>query len=849
VWCCASWYGPVRTLLIPVAASTLTVFHFIQQRLLGDPKRAAGASTDEEFMGNLRSIMPWLGMGLIAVLTFSGCGGHRPPGVSPFAGKVILIPSQNASLQQGSVIFFTASAQNGSGQNIGGTFTFTSSDTSILNIAPNGAACGGHWNATFSICTPGATGLALVTASASSSSVTSATTLVYVHPPIDNITVTGILLNGLLIQEPCLSQSQTMTVEAHAFSQGVDITSSVGPFIWTANNASVAKITPLLNLVYYQGVAYNVATNQATATATTPGITQIYAEASGIFSTSFQQPPPGTNLNFFETCPIQSIKLELGQVGSGQTSFEVTKGGTTLTQTIVATVTDVMGNSSLPNTDGAIVLSKIPLTWISSQSGAILPGSNCTLSCTVTLPSTGAAAITASCSPPTCNIGFPLFPTVQFPPQPVYPATPVSGLVVGSTASASMLASSLGCEYQPPSVCTTVFYNVATTKAQAGNPSGAPSSPNSLMFDLAGDKAYMGSAFGALAVAPGSVGGSSSPFSLLSSVTGQVVAVSPKGDMAVFSDTLHSPNQVYIPISAGQSLNVVALNINGASAAGFSPDELKAFIFGLDNNNNPNLYVYSGLQSLQVIPLAAGTVVNAVAFSNNGAFAYVAESSPSTGAANLTLFDICNNQVAATVALPAAAMVMKVLPSPLLNGLDTSGYLIPNGEHVLILDATGIDILTIQPTGTGCPLTASFISGAPPPALVQRIQFEQGTVDALNFFVSPDSSTVYVPASNQNSILTYYFPSGAWVGGIQLLNNAAPAAPVAGAPTVGATIDTGYILVAGNDGLLHQVTTGLNGSDLIPFQFPNLPDILNPFCIEGGLTAGPCSFNLLVVKP
>ncbi len=789
--------------------------------------------------------MPWLGMALIAVLAFSGCGGHKPAGVSPFAGTVILNPSPTASLQQGSVIIFTASARNGSGQNVAGTFTFVSSDTTILNIAPNGAACGGHWDATFSICTPGATGLALVTASASSSSVTSATTLVYVHPPIDNVTVTGILINGLAIQEPCLSQSQTMTVDARAFSQGVDITSSVGPFIWTANNSSVVKITPLLNLVYYQGVAYNVATNQATVTAETPGITQIYAEASGVFSTLFQQPPPGTNLNYFETCPIQSIKLEMNQAGSGQTSFEVTKGGTTLTQTIVATVTDVKGNTSLPNTDGAIQLSKIPLTWISSQSGAILPGSNCTLTCTVTLPSTGAAAITASCSPPTCNIGFPLFPNVQFPTQAVYPATPISGLVIGSTASATMLASSFGCSGLPPSICTTVFYNVSTTKAQAGSPSGSPSSPNSLLFDLAGDKAYMGSEFGALAVSPGNVGGTgSSPFSLLGSVTGQVIAVSPKGDMAVFSDTIHSPNQVYIPVSSGQSLNVIALNIDGATTAGFSPDELKAFIFGFDNNNNPNLYVYSSLQSLQIIPLIPPALpqVDAIAFSNNGAFAYVAESSPSTGAANLTLFDTCNNQVAATVALPAAAKVMKVLPSPLLNGLDTSGYLIPNGEHVLILDATGIDILTTQQTGTGCPLTASFISGAPPPVLVQRLQFEQGTVEAINFFVSPDASTIYVMASNQNSILTYYFPAAAWVGGISLANNAAPV-------TGGATIDTGFILVAGNDGMLHQVTTGLNGSDLIPFQFPNLPDILNPFCIEGGLTAGPCSFDLLVVKP
>ena len=55
-------------------------------------------------------------------------------------------------------------------------------------------------------------------------------------PSIDSVTVTGILLDGVPVQEPCLSQSQSMTLEAHAFSQGSDITSSVGPFTWSAQN-------------------------------------------------------------------------------------------------------------------------------------------------------------------------------------------------------------------------------------------------------------------------------------------------------------------------------------------------------------------------------------------------------------------------------------------------------------------------------------------------------------------------------------------------------------------------------------------------------------------------------------
>ncbi len=211
--------------------------------------------------------------------------------------------------------------------------------------------------------------------------------IVFVHPPIDNISVVGVLPDGVQVQEPCLSQSQSMTVEAHAYSQGTDITASVGPFTWSANNPSVVTLTPLPNN------AFHFATNQATATANTPGITYIYASANGVSSSSFQQPQLTNSqgagspvLDFFATCPVQNIALELGAAGSGRTTFNVPKGSTSGSQTVIATVTDIMGNSSLPNTVGGIVLSKIPLTWTSSQPGSIgRRHAACTQSCGLTL--------------------------------------------------------------------------------------------------------------------------------------------------------------------------------------------------------------------------------------------------------------------------------------------------------------------------------------------------------------------------------------------------------------------------------------------------------------------------------
>ena len=108
-----------------------------------------------------------------------------------------------------------------------------------------------------------------------------------------------------------------------------------------------------------------------------------------------------------------------------------------------------------------------------------------------------------------------------------------------------------------------------------------PVSPNSLLFDLAGDKIIMGSDFGAQIIIPGNFGGSSSAFTSLGSITGRALATSNTGAISLFSDTLHTPNQLYV-VSTGNtgSVPTTALNISNATVAAFSPDSLKAYIVG-----------------------------------------------------------------------------------------------------------------------------------------------------------------------------------------------------------------------------------------------------------------------------
>jgi len=800
-----------------------------------------------------------LAVAILALLGIGGCGGHKPPGANPFPAKVTLSPGGNLSVQVGNTFGFVASATNSANGAVTASFTYTSSDTSIVNVAPNGVACAGHWDAAFTSCTPGNSGVAQIVATTQGAS--SAPTFVFVHPPIDNILVKGILPDNVPIQEPCLSQSQTMTVQAYAYSQGSDISALVGPFTWSANNPNVVKITPTLTPVLINNVTYYIATNQAIVTAVDPGITEIFANASSVTSTTFQQPDelsPSFFFDFFETCPIQNITLGLGPAGSqnsGQTSFSTTKG---TPQNATAFVTDVMGNSSLPNQINQIILSKIPLSWTATQPGVMTVGAGCTgLSCAIAVPSPGSGTVTASCSPPTCNIGFPevplafssasslaacatavrsKFPQVnsceQFIPKPVYSTVPITGLVSGTTTAATVLASSIDCQSSPPQDCSTGIYALSTAKATPGSANFMPTVPNSLLFDLGGDRAYVGSEFGAQTLNAANLNTNNAAFASLGPVWGKVLAVAANGGSAIFSDTVHSPNQVYI---AGTGAPVV-LNISTATAAAFSPDGLKAFIFGRDTNQNPALFVYSPVQALLEIQLPASTNVSSMAFSNNGAFVYVAQSNLGGVGPAVSVYNTCDDNLATDPS--AAQQIIPLAAAPIVFKA------LQDGVHYVALEGNGnIDYITATVTGI-TPATLSKPASSICPMFVehsvQPINLQQGPIHPINIFASADGSQLYVVATDRSSILDYSFSTGA-VTGILLAGDATPL-------SADMTVDASTILVGGSDGQMHQVTTTNGGSDQVQIQFPFLPNYLNSFCTFVP-ASGPCTFNLMVVRP
>jgi hypothetical protein len=414
------------------------------------------------------------------------------------------------------------------------------------------------------------------------------------------------------------------------------------------------------------------------------------------------------------------------------------------------------------------------------------------------------------------------------PPLPVYSVTPISGVVNGTITSTSVLATSKDCSTD--FFCSVALYDISTSNNLAGNPITFPEPPNSVLFDLAGDRAYAGSAFGAMLITVASLGSSSaSPFSTFNTARGKVLAVSENGNLAVLSDTQSTPNQVYVVTAASSSSAAVTpLNISGANAAAFSPDGLKAFIIGCKAgagqcpNGGDTLYVFSTLQALQAIPLSTSTVsATSVAFSSNGAFAFISETSGS--GSSLAIYNTCNNapstnstNAVQTISLSSQPSFVKVLP---------------DGIHIIALDNTGLDYITTTITAAASPtLCPQFIT-----ASSQPIPLGQGTFNPINFFVSPDGTLAYIVASDRSSVLLYDFNTNS-VSGISLANNASPV-------SADITVDGTLIYVAGSDGMLHEVST-TSAADLLQISFTIPSRFSTPFC-----SLGPCKLDVVAVKP
>ncbi len=809
----------------------------------------------------------FLAVAIIFVLALTGCLGNSSPGSGNLGvTSVSLNPTTGISMEVATTQVFTATGRNANGGTVLGVnirFVVQSADPNApapLSIASNGNACAGTWDASVAICSPGTAGIALVTAVIEG--VSSPVTTVYVHQHIDSIQVVSAETQPP--QYDCFSQGQVSHFRGIAYSNNVDISNTVGPLSWTYSNSGVLTAIPI------QSGDPNNPAFTVEATAKAPGVTNIVATISGTTSNPYP----------YMTCLVRYIRLQIGGQGPAGNSVTVNNGGSV---NVTATAID-----SLYNVVDFGPLGTPPLTWSTSnpEVAAFTTTTNTTGANGATARNNlGGATLTASCSPPSCNIGvlpgLPIYASNGLLPNgsPGFGAISVDVTSTSNPPVYTAWAATTGCQNAPG--CTSSLFGV--------NPAGTspisaivtlPRTPNSMMFNhSSAARVYLGSDQGLMYVDVGSssptvalVSNSPSPCNV--SLCGKVLTISNDGKQVVVADTVSTPSRVYIYNPSNTSSAPVDLIIPGEtpSAAAFSPDQMKLFIL----TQTGNMYVYSTADALSSVPIA--TSVADLAFSADGSFAYVAGNP--TGSA-ISAYSTCSSNGAPAALLGSgttAAAPLKIFPfqsvpangpSLVSNGGANDGQPSLVQKIVALEPATGtppistLEILqanyTQQPTKTDagddkkmtCDLPAV---SSPLVSHVASFNLGQGNFVPLYTQLVGDDNKFIVVAQNIPAVLLVNVTDGTTTS-VPLVNSASPLA-------ASASTDGSQVFVAACDqygppppppnqptcavGSIHVVSTVGQGDSL---QVQYISNGNRNMCNNNGNPAPQCLPDMVAIKP
>jgi len=793
-----------------------------------------------------------LSISFVAALT--GCLGKSSsnPG-SEGVTSVTLNPGFTISLTVGTSQVFSASGRNANGTpvlGLGIQYVVVSGNPNTsapLSVANNGNACAGTWDITVAICSPGNSGVAIVTAVING--VSSPPTTVYVHQHIDTIQV--VQAEDQPPQYDCFSQGQIWQFQGIAYSNNQDITTTVGPMNWSSSNSGVLTTSTTVP---------GLQPNQVQVTAETPGITQLSATVSGVTSNSFP----------YTTCLIRAIYLQIGGQGSAGNSITVNDGTSVSIKAIaVDTLFGIANNAPLANP---------PLTWSTTNPEVAAFGTVTNTTGTNTASARnnlGGATLFASCTPPSCNIGvlpgLPIYasnclptskPSCQLPDgSQGFGAISVDVTLSpsGKIPTYTAWAATTDCQNAPG--CSSAFFSV-TPETNGTNPIGAivnlPRTPNSMMFNhLAASRAYFGTNQGLMFVDVGAGNPSaglvsSSPTPCNVSLCGKVLTISNDGKLVVVSDTVSIPSQVYIYNAGSTTTAPVDLIIPGqsATAAAFSPDQSKVFIL----TDTGNMYVYSTVDALTSVPVA--TSVTDVAFSADGSFAYIS-GTPAPGT-SISGFATCNAQT--THADPAVSPDFNFVTTP---GIPLQIFPSPDLLHVIALDPPNGSIDVFSTVDNQIPLPdGQFACDAPTvnfPQFAQTSFLGQGkNIVPVYAQLVADGTEVIVVAQNIPAVLLFDIANGTTTSvalNDPLGGNSAPL-------SASASTDGSQVYVAACDqyngtscvaGSIHIVCTASCTSGQGDFQqvpYTDINENNNPnMCNGQGIGAPLCLPNLVAIKP
>ena len=784
----------------------------------------------------------------IFLLTLTGClGKSTANGGNGGVTSVTLGPSGTLSLDVGSTQFFSASGKDAQGRTVPGVniqFVVASGSagqSAPLAVASNGNACAGTWDASVAICSPGTSGIAIVTAVIEG--VTSPPATVYVHQHVDSIQISQ------AAQQPpqydCFSQGQTWQYQAVAYSKGIDISNTVGPISWASTNAGVVTTTS-----YIPPKQPNVL-NQIETTAATPGVTQLFATVSGTTSAPYP----------FITCLVQSVHLQIAGQGEAGNSITVNNGSAvTVTATVFDTLHAITNNPPL---------SKPPLTWSTSNpevaAFSTITSSTGTNSATARA-NLGGAILTASCTPPSCNVGV-------LPGLPIYasdclstsnpPCTLPDGSKAFGTIAVDVISTALpptytawaattGCQGQ--SGCASVLFAVVPGLTPIRSIIVLPRTPNSMMFNhQSAPRLYFGTNQGLMYVDVGSSSGSAteistSPTPCNVSLCGTVLTISNDGKQVVVANTVSTPSQIYIYNSGGSA--PIALTIPGETptAAAFSPDQLKLFIL----TSSGNMYVYSTVDALTSVPIA--TSVTDVKFSADGSFAYVAGNPAPNSISGFASCDTPTTSVFTNVTTTKAPLALYPIPT---LAQDTNGDWV---QSVLALDPPYIDTFGVNVVQNPLPYNQYVCT---PPTVTLDNNFPKTSVNLgqsnppIYAQLVADGTEMIVVVQGLPAVLVFTVGNG--ISSIPLED---PLGGVSIPLAASASTDGSEVYVAACDqytgnscssGSIHIVCTSNCASGQGDFQqvpYANINEDNNPnMCNGQGAGAPLCLPNLVAIQP
>ena len=650
---------------------------------------------------------------VITALTACGGGNNSSGGGSKTPASIVISPSPSTSLNFGDVRAVTAVVNDSSGNAISNpTITWSSSNTGIATVSATGGQCGDTLNSSNTTCVcAGQWDARIIVCDTSSVGTGTATLTAKSGDVTSSIT---------LFVHPRVAR---VVVTAPAQTGGCTSaggTLQVSAQAFDANNNPVA-VGPDQTAFTWGSSDSSVVSSSTSGllTASNPGIASISASTSNVTSTPVA----------FNTCAVRSISAHL--TNSTNTSFTADTGAS---QALSADVVDTQGKT--------ISLAAGKLVW--SASNISIASVNSTGTVSTTKP--GSSAMIATCRPPTCNNGY---NTTIF-------SNPVLANVNGTSSPTLIVASTTSTSLFPIDSSGTV-----------GTAITLPSLPNSIVYANTGLGAYIGTdtsllAYDATQNAIGSV----------SATPGIVIGVSNDGGLiAVFDSTANTVTVVSNGGSGGVIVDKITVSGIPASCrttgqcpkVSFSPDSKSAFIVA-----GNKLYVSSLNGTLRTFSLSQAA--NDVAVTNQGSFAFVADSTPTIEAwAACNLSQLNSN----TVNIGAAA---KRLVSS------------TNGTKIYAVTPPTMTTMTVSSDFVGCPPTLSNT--------VASVDLGQGTFNIRQIFAATRDNFV-VMFTDSTKIVIY-----------DVANNTGSSVALSGGANVltgGVTTDGAFAYVGGSDNKVHKI--------------------------------------------